>query len=508
MGKPAQYLSIVDASGRHIPKKVIASSAAYEGAASGRRMSTWGMSTAGPSASIYSSLNSLRARSRELTRNDPLIDGGLDTLVSNIVGSGISPRWLIDDVELKRIIQALWSDWVPESDFDERSDFYGQEALACRSIIEAGEVFVRLRPRRYSDGLSVPLQIQVLEPDFVDETYNTIAPNGNEIRFGIEINKEGKRVAYWMFREHPGEAFLTSLYQYERVRVPASQVLHIFKPLRPGQMRGRPWMASLIVLMHELNQFDDAELVRKKTAALFGGFLVKPPDEEDDAPSPLGPRGDDDEDGNAVIDLQPGTFPELPIGYDVRFSEPADVGGNYEAFTKRQERRAARGFGGMTYEKFTGNLEGVNYSSIRAGNLEFQRQCKQFIYQVMAHQFCRPIVSPWLEQAVLSGALNLSDYLKNRRKYTRVRWTIDGWPWVDPEKDLKAAKGLIRSGMSTRTIENAERGYDSEDIDAENASDNQRADQYGLVYDSDGRQTDGTGKAKDNGNNKEPDTNS
>lgn len=463
-----------------------------EGAGSGRRLARWGTSSAGPNNALFSSIGTLRARSRELVRNDPQIDGGIDTLVSNLVGIGISPRWQLQDVELKKKLQLLWSDWVQEADADQALDFYGLQSMVARAIVEAGEVIVRFRPRRLSDGLVVPLQLQVLECDHLDETYNTIAPNGNEIRMGIEFDLIGRRAAYWLFREHPGEVFMTVRNQFDRIRVPASEILHIFRPLRPGQKRGRPWLSSVIVTMHELNQFNDAELVRKKTAAMFGGFITQPPELES-MPSPLGILNDADENGAPIINIEPGTFPELPPGYDVKFSEPADVGGNYENFVRHQERRAARGLGGMTYEKFTGDLTGVNYSSIRAGNLEFQRQCKQFISNILAFQFCQPVMKYWINQAVLSGAVTLPDYSSAPRKYWRIKWTIDGWPWVDPLKDLKASSGMVRAGFSSRTQEVAERGLDVETLEDEIQADNERADKAGLTFDSDGRK-DGKGE--------------
>lgn len=488
----ARALRIVDHNGRPITM----SSADYEGAMTGRRMGSWGLQSSGPNTTLFSSLGNLRARSRELVRNDPQIDGGLDTLVSNLVGSGITPRWQISDPDVKAAIQQLWNDWVHDSDADGLLDFYGQQALVARSVIESGEIFVRFRPRYMNDPYPVPLQLQLLESDHVDSTYNTVAPNGNEIRMGIEFNKIGQRTAYWMFQDHPGEQFITQQNYGERKRIPASQVLHVFKPLRPGQQRGRPWASSIIALAHEVNDYDDAEVVRKKSAAMFGGFITKPPEDED-APSPIGKYASDDSEGNTVVALEPGTFPELPPGYEVNFSQPADVGGNYETFVKRQDRRVARGFGGLTYEKLTGDLADINYSSIRAGNLEFQRQCKQFIFNVLAHQLCRPVSKYWLNQAFLASALDLPDYLKTPRKYWNIKWTIDGWPWVDPEKELKGSKGLVRAGFSSRSKEVGERGEDAEEIDRENQADNQRADNLGLVYDSDGRKTDAAGKEKE-----------
>ena len=334
----------------------------------------------------------------------------------------------------------------------------------------------------------VPLQLQVLESDHLDETYSTVAPNGNEIRMGIEFDKAGQRKAYWMFREHPGETFMTIANQFDRVRIPASEIIHAFQPVRPGQQRGRPWLSSLILTIHELNQFNDAELVRKKTAAMFGGFITQP-SEEGNMPPLFGNEASPDNTGTPVIDMQPGTFPALPPGYNVTFSEPADVGGNYDSFVKHQERRVARGLGGLTYEKFTGDLSGVNYSSIRAGNLEFQRQCKQFIFNVMAYQICRPVARYWLSQVALSNAMFLPGYAKYPKSYMRIKWTIDGWPWVDPLKDLKASTGLVRSGFSSRTQEVAERGLDVEALEDEIMADNERADAAGLVFDSDARKS-------------------
>ena len=486
-------LKIVDHRGRPIPKA--SADPVFEGAAFGRRLNTWGTSSSGPNTALFSSLQTLRSRSRQLVRNDPLAAGGMDTLVANLVGMGITPRWLIDDGNLKKQVQNLWSDWVPEADADECLDLYGIQSLVARELIEAGEIIARFRNRRLDSGLSVPLQLQIIECDHLDPAYNTIAPNGNEIRMGIEFNKLGRREAYWLFKEHPGEAFLTSG-DTERIRVPASEILHIFRPLRAGQKRGAPWLASVIVTQHETNQFDDAEIVRKKGAAMFGGFIVENDNGQYPAFPPIGETTSEDDLGREIVAMEPGTFPRLPKGLDVRFSTPADVGGCYEAFTKRQDRRSARGFGCMSYEKFTGDLKEVNYSSIRAGNLEFQRFCKQVIYNVLAFQFCRQVAARWLDTAILSRAIDIPDYVTNRRKYHHITWDIDGWEWVDPAKDVQAKKEAVRCGFESRSQVVGEMGRDSEMVDRENAEDNKRADDLGLIYDSDPRKTEKAGKAR------------
>lgn len=477
------HLKILDARGNKIP--ILSNSGPFEGAGFTRRMNQWGTSSLGPDASQFASLSTLRARSRELVRNDPLAGSGLDTLVSNLIGSGISPRWQIDDADLKQQLQLLWHDWSMECDHDGVADFYGLQALACRSMIESGEVLIRFISQK-PGSTSVPLRLQVIEPDHLDETYSTQANNGNEIRMGIEFNPAGQRVAYHLFKDHPGEAFLSSD-TTTRVRIPASEVLHMYRPLRPGQKRGRPWLSSVITSLHELNKYLDAEQVRKACAAMFGGFITAPPGEADGVPNIFGNDAVDATGQGDIMALEPGSFPVLPAGMDVKFSEPADVGGGFEPFIKSLERRVARGFGGLTYEKLSGDLSGVNYSSIRAGNLEFQRFCLQVIGSVISFQMCQPIAKRWMDQAVLAGAIRIPDYTGNRRVYSRIKWCPDGWPWVDPKKDLEAEQLAIRSGLKSRAESAAERGRDVEEVDREIFEDNARADAMGLVFDTDPR---------------------
>ena len=265
------FLKILDNHGNKIPASQFLS--AYEAAGTGRRLSNWGTSSMGPNSAIFGSLSSIRSRSRNLVMNTPQASGAIDSFVSNMIGQGITPRWQLDDRDLKEQIQELWADWVKESDSDGTSSFYGQQSLMARSMMESGEVLSRLRFRSQRYDLSVPLQLQVIESDHLDEAYNTLAPNGNEIRMGIEFNAAGDRTAYWLFKDHPAEIFLHAD-NASRLRVPAKQIQHVYRVLRPGQIRGRPWLTTVIVKMHEIDQCIDAELVRRKTTAMFGGFVT------------------------------------------------------------------------------------------------------------------------------------------------------------------------------------------------------------------------------------------
>jgi lambda family phage portal protein len=152
--------------------------------------------------------------------------------------------------------------------------------------------------------------------------------------------------------------------------------------------------------------------------------------------------------------------------------------------------RAVAAAMGVTYEQLTGDLTQVNYSSIRAGLLEFRRRVEALQHGVIVHQMCRPIWNAWMDQAVLEGSLALPGYAtdaKVRRDYQACKWIPQGWQWVDPLKEADAMKAAIRCGLMSRSEAISANGYDAEDVDREIAADNARADGLGLVLDSDPR---------------------
>ena len=188
------------------PVSVAAISTHFEGASIEVRLGEWGLSGAGPNASLHGSLVSLRRRARTLCNNNPLAKGGLDSFVANLVGTDISPTWELDNGEQKEELQQLWADSQQELDFYGVSDFYGQQELAARAMMQDGEVLCRFQEAHPGDGLTVPLQLQLLEADHLEVDYNDVSPEGNEIRYGIEW-KGGRRYRYWLTADHPGEVF-------------------------------------------------------------------------------------------------------------------------------------------------------------------------------------------------------------------------------------------------------------------------------------------------------------
>jgi len=468
----------------HLKRRLFGGTPIYDGAGSGRRAFAWQPSSLGAVAALAFSQDQLRAKSRDMVRRSPWAAAGVEAFVANAIGTGIKPQSMVQDAVQREAIHRLWRDWCESADAAGLADFYGLQALACRAMMEGGECFVRLRYRRPEDGLPVSLQLQLLESEHLPATLNSETPDGNVIRAGIEFDRLGRRVAYHLYRGHPGDGSMAPMSgagSLDLVRVPASEIIHLYRPLRPGQIRGEPWLARALMKLHDLDQYDDAELQRKKTAAMFAGFITRlAPDDN------LLGEGLPNANGAAMAGLEPGTMQFLEPGEDVRFSEPADVGSSYAEFLRMQFRAVAAAMG-ITYEMLTGDLTQVNYSSIRAGLLEFRRRCEAIQHSVIVHQLCRPIWQAWMDQALLDGALALPGYSTRLREYRAVKWIPQGWQWVDPKKEFEAMKTAIRSGLLSRSQAVSGSGYDAEDMDREIAADNRRADELGLVFDTDPR---------------------
>lgn len=225
------------------------SASAFEGAMQNRRLIAWKATQENINSLLASGGDLLRARARQIVRSNPYASNAADSFVANAVGAGIVPSSLLTDAALKDELQRVWLAWTDEADADDLTDFYGLQAMAARAMFEAGECFVRFRPRRPEDGLTVPLQLQLLESEHLPFEKNEIGTNGNQIRCGVEFDKIGRRVAYHFYRKHPGDATDQSG-KGEIVRVPASEVLHIYRPQRPGQIRGVPWISPALVKLY------------------------------------------------------------------------------------------------------------------------------------------------------------------------------------------------------------------------------------------------------------------
>jgi lambda family phage portal protein len=331
-----------------------------------------------------------------------------------------------------------------------------------RALIESGECFAHL--------IATPngLRVRLLDADMVPVDESRELGDGRRILQGVELDADGARAAYWLHRTRPE----VPGFSHDLVRVPAESMAHLFLPVAPGQLRGISWLAPVLLRLHELDLYEDAQLVRQKVAALFAGFVVDP------AGTGAGFDGTQSA-GVLTSGMEPGTLKVLPPGTDVRFSEPAQIGDAVQ-FLKLQLQSIAAGIGVPAY-LLDGDLSQANYSSLRAALVEFRARIEQLQHAVIVFQFLRPVWRAWVLGEVLAGRItgDLDELLS-------VEWITPAQPWVDPQKDAEAARIAIENGFTSRRRVVASLGWDVEALDAEIVADNQRARALGLRLTTDG----------------------
>lgn len=437
--------------------------ARYEGASRGRRMVGWNTVSGGSAvAETQGALALLRARARDLTRNTWAGRRAVNILVHNMIGTGIRPS-LDGESPLEEQIKK----WAKSTrcDQDGLHNLYGIQALAVRTMIESGESLIIRRPQKFTRK-NIPLKLRVLEGDYLDEGYNQPLPNGNTIVQGVEFDRFGNRVAYHLFKKHPGDMY-TGTTGHERVRMSADDVIHLFRVLRPGQVRGITDFAAVIIKLREWDSYEDAQLVRQKIAACFTAFV-----RTDSSVLP----GDADAQRELGTKVEPGIIEILRPGESVTFGTPPDVGG-YKDYADITLREIAAGIG-ITYEALTSDLRGVNFSSGRLGWLEFQRKIDSDRALLYEPRMLEPIAEWLLNTLTLTGDATGDEDIK---------WTPPRRQMIDPSKEINAAKASIRAGLSSRQAEIRGLGRDPEEVMAEIAADNAAADALQLFLDSDPR---------------------
>ncbi len=293
----------------------------------------------------------MNARARYLVRNNGYAQGALDSWAANTVGTGVKPSSLIAAPARKAALQRLWQDWTDEADAEGVTDFYGLQRRIAREFFLTGECFVRLRARRPGDGLAVPLQLQCLPSEMLPIGRTEALGGGRAIRQGIEFDAVGRRVAYHFHRRHPGDPTEPGL-AGETVRVPAEDVLHIVDPVESGQLRGVSRFAPAIVKLFLLDQYDDAELDRKKVAAMYAMFITS---NDPDAAPLEGELGDQ---------VAPGQIVRLDPGEDMKVADPADSGATYEPFQYRTLLQVSAALG-IPYAHLSQDMVKANYSNAR-----------------------------------------------------------------------------------------------------------------------------------------------
>lgn len=439
----------------------------FEAAAGGRRTDNWRRSGADANLAVGPSLLKLREQARDLVRNNGWARNGQRVIARNTVGWGILPRPVLEKGTLEWSGSEIFRKWSTTTQCDAagESTLYGLQRQIMEAVVESGEVLVRRRPRRRADGLAIPMQLQVLEADFLDTLKDGVEGRDGRIVQGVEFNGIGKRVAYWLYQEHPGSGRATASLISQRV--PADQIAHIRKIERPGQVRGPSWFAPAILNLKDLEEYEEATLLKQKIAALFSAFVT---DTEGDS------AGEQDEEDDKLEELFPGMISYLPPGREVTFGSPPPVN-DYEPFTAANLRKIAAAMG-VEYEALTGDYSKVNFSSARMGRLAHYANVHDWRWNMLIPQFCDRVWGWAMEAAALDGTIAAP---------VEATWTPPPMAMLEPDKEGLALQRLVRIGAMTHDDMVREQGFDPEAHWTAYEEGLKRLDLKKIVLDSDAR---------------------
>lgn len=456
----------------------------YDGARLGRLTFDWITSGASQDAEVATTLPRLRNRSRDLVRNNDYARAAVRGLVNNVVGKGIGLQAQIykqrggkPNDRLNKQIEELWQVWGKGEycHTEGKLGFAEIERLVFRSVVESGEVFIRIINQSFA-GSPVPLALEVIEADQLDDTLNTgsTGANGNIIRLGIEQDQWRRPVAYHFWAEHPGDYGFTHVQNRSRhFVVPADQIIHLFVTDRPGQTRGVPWLHSAMSRLRQLGGYEEAELVAARAQAAVMGFIESEYNET---------LGDEEIQGQSTRSLEPGVIEQLNPGEKFAGFAPTRPGDGFDPFVRMMLRGVAAGCG-MSYESLSRDFSNTSYSSARTALLD-ERDHYRIIQEWLLCNFHRKIYKHWLMAAVLSGAISIPNFEQTIDKYCQAKWTPRGWGWVDPVKEITAYKEAIRAGLSSTSYVLAQSGLDLETVLEERQRELELAEAYGVELDT------------------------
>ncbi len=424
-------------------------------AASGGRRAPRSMGPLNPEIAAAADIVARGARYHR--HNDPWLSNGVEALRTSLVGTGIRPTAKGLDPAMRQTVAGHFESWASRADPSGVCDFWGLQSLVAEHLVVDGEALVLLHPE--PDGL----RLQVVAPEQLDRSKSAELSDGRIIAQGVEIDAQGRRLAYWILPTRPDGEFANFA---PAQRIEAEYCLHVFRPMAAGQVRGISWLAPAIITANELDQLTDALLVSAKTAAMLSAFVT-------DLNQMGGGSAFGEPDANGEISLEPGTIRRLGPGESVEFLTPQQLR-DAPAFLTMNLRALAAA---LSIPEFmlSGDLSQANYSSLRGGLIPFRQRVEALQYGVLAPQFLNRVWRAWLAVEVLAGRLDAP-------ADTAAEWIPPRQPWVDPAKDLAAVREALSLGLMSRSQAVAEMGWSIDALDAEIAADRQREKDLGLTF--------------------------
>jgi lambda family phage portal protein len=414
--------------------------------------------------------DALRAWARALVRDNAYAWNALDTIVSNIVGEGITAQSTFETTEGEDVEDvndhrdSVFAEWCEVCDINGELTFSEMQVLCQREMAEAGEVlirYIRTSSKEYR-GIRrpVPLALEVIEADRLslerDTFHSRVArENGNRIIRGVEIDDKGKPVAYWIYPEHPNSPY--TLKSQTPERIPASDIIHLYRKDRVGQSRGVSWFAPVMSHVRDLGVYIDNEMQASTVASCFSVAIKT----VGTTPGLYGGDDDDatDANGNTFEYIEPGAVARLNPGESIESINPGRPNSASEPWIRLLLRGICAGTG-TSYESVSKDFSNTSYSSSRTSKLDDRPRYKRWQNYLINH-FCQPVWDEFCNAAAREGLDKFpasSELLEDRRKVTPVEWQRPEWEWVDPSSEQTAASESLGTFMSTYQDELGARG--------------------------------------------------
>lgn len=463
----------------------------YAGAGRDRRGSAWRADDWMPQDEAAISLPVLVRRGRDLWKNNPYGRKAVSLVATEAVGAGIECK-LIGRRGTARAVE-LVKEWMksPTCDWYGRLNWYAMQAMLSRVMVRDGAVLIKkIIEREPRSG--IPIRLQALTIDWLSRDKDGPVKDGGFILHGIRYDAKGQRVSYIFYTGHERASAtglgtgnvngLTGLGLADTVEVPASDVIHLYRTDEPGQEHGIPWLAPAFWTLRHLEIYEDAQLIRQQIAASVavvrtttgGQDLVAGEVGPDGRPRPKTER------------FEPGQIVRLTAGEDLKYLNPPTVEGyaDVAVFSLRKIAAACE----LSYVALTGDYSDANYSAARMDHHFMSRMLDCLQWHTLVPHALDGTLRWVLEVMGLSPGTVTAEYTPPRREL------------LDPSKEVPPMIQKVRGGLASRSEAVRSLGGDPEQVDAEQAEDNRRADELGLSYDSDGRRPlNGTAPGTDTG---------
>jgi lambda family phage portal protein len=417
---------------------------------------------------------------------------------NNVVGSGIGLQAQVMTTrgELRESVndalEEAFADWscAERCHTGGTLHFADLERALMGQVFEAGEIFVRKHARAFGDS-AVPFALELIEPERLVEEFVQPVPqaplaDGAVVKMGIEVDRFGRPLAYWIRTRHPGDLQFLHGEINKVERVPAEQIMHLRLVDRWPQTRGEPWLHAVARKLNDMDGYSEAELVAARAAASYV-FTIKTPEPD----TPLANQAADGTTAGAdvakEIVVEAGMGVRLAPGEEWETHSPNRPNTALDPFMRYMLREVAAGTG-VSYESLSRDYSQSNYSSSRLALLD-DRDLWKMLQQWFIRNFREPLHREWLRAAVLAGAIPgiaLTEYALDPAKFEAARFKPRGWSWIDPTKEVAAAKEAIKGGLTTRAdvIASTADGRDIEDIDQQRVRELEDEKALGLEYDT------------------------